>query len=68
MVKPLVWLGLLEYRLETRIRSLSVISTRRHRCSIASSDSMEGRFGPVRRVAFADVVYEDRWDEPYRDL
>jgi hypothetical protein len=20
-----------------------------------------GRFGPVRRVAIADVVYEDRW-------
>jgi nitroreductase len=27
-----------------------------------------GRFGPVRRVALADVVYEDRWDQPYRDL
>jgi hypothetical protein len=26
-----------------------------------------GRFGPVRRVALADVVYEDRWGEPYRD-
>jgi hypothetical protein len=27
-----------------------------------------GRFGPVRRVALADVVYEDRWCQPYRDL
>src|ERR1700739_3870788 len=27
-----------------------------------------GRFGPVRRVALADVVYEDRWGEPYRYL
>jgi hypothetical protein len=27
-----------------------------------------GRFGPVRRVALADVVYEDRWGQPYRDL
>jgi hypothetical protein len=27
-----------------------------------------GRFGPVRRIALADVVYEDRWGEPYRDL
>jgi nitroreductase len=27
-----------------------------------------GRFGPVRRVPLADVVYEDRWGEPYRDL
>src|ERR1700740_1684820 len=27
-----------------------------------------GRFGPVRRVALADVVYEDRWGKPYRDL
>jgi nitroreductase len=26
-----------------------------------------GRFGPVRRVALADVVYEDRWGHPYRD-
>jgi nitroreductase len=26
-----------------------------------------GRFGPVRRVALADVVYEDRWGQPYRD-
>src|ERR1700737_723282 len=26
-----------------------------------------GRFGPVRRVALADVVYEDRWRQPYRD-
>jgi hypothetical protein len=27
-----------------------------------------GRFGPVRRVALADIVYEDRWGEPYGDL
>jgi hypothetical protein len=26
-----------------------------------------GRFGPVRRVALADVVYEDRWGQSYRD-
>jgi len=26
-----------------------------------------GRFGPVRRIPLADVVYEDRWDQPYRD-
>ena len=26
-----------------------------------------GRFGPVRRVALADVVYEDRWGRSYRD-
>jgi nitroreductase len=26
-----------------------------------------GRFGPVRRIALADVVYEDRWGQPYRD-
>src|SRR4029077_20471025 len=26
-----------------------------------------GRFGPVRRVALADVVYEDLWGEPYSD-
>ena len=27
-----------------------------------------GRFGPVRRVPLADVVYEDRWGHPCRDL
>jgi nitroreductase len=27
-----------------------------------------GRFGPARRVALSDVVYEDRWDQTYRDL
>jgi len=26
-----------------------------------------GRFGPVRRVALAGVVYEDQWGQPYRD-
>jgi nitroreductase len=25
-----------------------------------------GRFGPVRRLALADVVYEDRWGKAYR--
>jgi hypothetical protein len=25
-----------------------------------------GRFGPVRRIALADVVNEDRWGQPYR--
>jgi nitroreductase len=27
-----------------------------------------GRFGPVRRVPLAEVVYEDRWGQAYRDL
>ena len=27
-----------------------------------------GRFGPVRRIPLADVVYEDGWGQPYRDL
>jgi nitroreductase len=26
-----------------------------------------GRFGPVRRVALADVVFEDRWGQAYRE-
>ena len=26
-----------------------------------------GRFGPVRRVPVDDIVYEDRWGQPYRD-
>jgi len=24
-----------------------------------------GRFGPVRRVDLADVVFEDRWEQRY---
>jgi nitroreductase len=24
-----------------------------------------GRFGPVRRVPLAEVVYRDRWGQPY---
>jgi hypothetical protein len=27
-----------------------------------------GRFGPVRRVALADVIFEDRWGQVYRDV
>jgi nitroreductase len=27
-----------------------------------------GRFGPVRRIALADVGYEDRWGQPSHDL
>ena len=27
-----------------------------------------GRFGPVRRVPLADVVYEEQWGQAYRDL
>ena len=26
-----------------------------------------GRFGPVRRVAIADVVFKDQWGQAYRD-
>ncbi|MGC2415486.1 MAG: nitroreductase family protein [Stellaceae bacterium] len=26
-----------------------------------------GRFGPVRRIPLGDVVYEDRWGQPYDD-
>src|SRR5205823_4085394 len=25
------------------------------------------RFGPVHRIALADVIYEDRWGQPYDD-
>jgi nitroreductase len=26
-----------------------------------------GRFGPVSRIPLSDVVYEDRWRQPYKD-
>jgi hypothetical protein len=28
----------------------------------------DGPFGPVRRIALADVVYDDRWGQPSGDL
>ena len=27
-----------------------------------------GRFGPVRRIALAEVAYEDQWGQPFPDL
>jgi nitroreductase len=27
-----------------------------------------GRFGPIRRIALTDVVYEDQWGQPYRNV
>jgi hypothetical protein len=27
-----------------------------------------GWFGPVRRIPLADIVYENLWGQPYRDL
>src|SRR5580704_13216607 len=27
-----------------------------------------GRFGPVRRISLAEVIYEDRWGQPSHDL
>jgi hypothetical protein len=27
-----------------------------------------GRFGPVRGIVLADVVYEDRWGQSYQDI
>jgi hypothetical protein len=39
-----------------------------HSYALLPIDQPMGRFGPVRRVPLADVVYEDRWGEPYRDL
>ena len=38
-----------------------------HSYALLPIDYPMGRFGPVRRVALGDVVYEDRWGQPYRD-
>src|SRR5262249_2207516 len=38
-----------------------------HSCALLPIGYPMGRFGPVRRIPLADVVYEDRWDQPYRD-
>ena len=32
-----------------------------------ASTPMRCWFGPVRRIALTDVVYENRWAQPYRD-
>ena len=39
----------------------------RHSYAILSIGYPIGRFGPVRRVPLAKVVYEDQWSQPYRD-
>jgi nitroreductase len=36
-----------------------------HSYAILSIGYPLGRFGPVRRGALADVVYEDRWGQAY---
>ena len=38
-----------------------------HSYAIVPIGYPRGRFGPVRRVALSDVVYQDRWSQPYRD-
>ena len=37
------------------------IATRRPLCALLPIGYHMGRFGPVRRIALSDVVYEDRW-------
>jgi len=39
-----------------------------HSYALLAIDYPMGRFGPVRRVPLADVAYEDRWGQHYRDL
>jgi nitroreductase len=39
-----------------------------HSCALLPIGYPIGRFGPVRRVPLADVVFENRWGQPCRDL
>src|SRR6201998_3684114 len=39
-----------------------------HSYALLPIGSPMDRFRPVRRAPLADVVYEDRWCQPYRDL
>src|SRR6266446_758204 len=39
-----------------------------HSYALLPIDYPMGRFGPVRRIALSDVVYENRWGQPYPDL
>ena len=39
-----------------------------HSYALLSIGYPMGRFGPVRRIALADVVYQDRWGQTCRDL
>jgi hypothetical protein len=43
------------------------VAERPHLCS-AADRLPHGAVRPVRHVALADVVYEDRWGQPYSDL
>jgi hypothetical protein len=38
-----------------------------HSCATPPVSSPLGRFGPVRRMPFTEIVCEDPWGRPYRD-
>jgi hypothetical protein len=48
--------------LAARIREAS-----RGRLGLPSGCCRSATDGPVRRIALADIVYEDRWGQPYGD-
>ena len=41
---------------------------RRHSYALLPIGYPMGRFGPVRRVALSDVVYENRWGQTCHDV
>lgn len=48
------------------IRGRSRLAARCPLLCLTADRVPDGRFGPVRRIALTDVVYEDRWGQPYR--
>jgi len=52
---------------EKEVEATLGLPTDMHSYAILPIGYPMGRFGPVRRVPLIEVVYEDRWGQPYRD-
>jgi nitroreductase len=54
-------------RFEKEVEAAFGLPAETHSYAIIPIGYPMGRFGPVRRVPLADVVYEDRWERPFAD-
>src|SRR5712692_9113289 len=58
----------LHLNFEKEVEALLGVPPDAHSYAILPIGYPMGRFGPVGRAPLDDVVYRDRWGEPYRDL
>ena len=58
----------LHLQFETEAGSALGLPPNFHSYALLPIDYPMGRFEPVRSIPLADVVYEDRWGQAYRDL